>query len=338
MDLTCLGEILIDLFPAEIGRRLAEVSAFHPKPGGAPANVAVAAARLGLQSAFIGKVGEDAFGQHLIETLRREGVETRGMRLDPYARTTLAFIAMPDVHHAEFVFYRNPGADLQLSEAELDRTLLGGTRGFHCGSLSLVDEPARSATHTAVKLAHAAGALVSFDVNFRPSLWPSPQLALDQIHALLPRASLLKVNEVELRLLAHLEEAEPSRDWLESGTQALLALGPKLVVVTLGAHGSFFATPTGSGFVPAFRVHTVDATGCGDAFLAGLVTRLLTGPAWQEHLEPARLLGDLRFANAVGAITSQTQGAIPALPTKSQVEQFLATNPPVSDPPVSFAA
>jgi fructokinase len=110
----CLGEILIDLFPDELGCRLAEVTAFRPKPGGAPANVAVAAHRLGAPSAFIGKVGEDAFGLHLIEVLKVQGVETRGMRTDPQVRTTLAFIAMPDEHTAEFVFYRNPGADLRL--------------------------------------------------------------------------------------------------------------------------------------------------------------------------------------------------------------------------------
>ena len=124
MDLVCLGELLIDLFPAEIGRRLVEVSAFHPKPGGAPGNVAVAARRLGLTSAFIGKVGDDAFGHYLIATLAAEGVETHGIRLDDEARTPLAFIALPDPYHAEFVFYRNPGADTRLRPDELDEALL----------------------------------------------------------------------------------------------------------------------------------------------------------------------------------------------------------------------
>src|SRR5690606_38897462 len=128
MDIVTLGELLVDMFPAELGRRLADVTAFHPKPGGAPANVAVAAARLGAAAAFVGKVGDDAFGHHLIEVLKNEGVETRSMQLDAEARTTMAFIAKPDAHTAEFVFYRNPGADTRLRPEELDRALLQDAR------------------------------------------------------------------------------------------------------------------------------------------------------------------------------------------------------------------
>jgi fructokinase len=327
MDVICLGEILIDLFPAELGRRMAEVSAFRPKPGGAPANVAVAAARLGLASAFIGKVGEDAFGEHLIETLKNEGVEARGMRVDSQARTTLAFIAMPDPHHAEFVFYRNPGADLQLHTAELDRELLQSARALHCGSLSLVDEPARSATFAAVRLARQAGALISFDVNYRPSLWPNAEAALAQIQALIPQVDVLKVNEVELRLLAGLPAGDLDADALAAGCRVLLAHGPRLVIVTLGQHGSFFARREAAEFVPAFKVETVDATGCGDAFMAGLLTRLLQGEHWEDQLTPESLRTALRYANAVGALTALTQGVIPALPTADQVNGFLASGP-----------
>jgi len=124
VDIVCLGELLIDMFPAELGRSLVDVSAFRPKPGGAPANVAVAATRLGAQSAFIGKVGEDLFGHFLADVLAQEGVETRGMRFDDEARTTMAIIAMPNENTAEFVFYRNPGADMRLRVDELDRALL----------------------------------------------------------------------------------------------------------------------------------------------------------------------------------------------------------------------
>jgi fructokinase len=173
MDIVCLGEVLVDMFPAEVGRRLVEVSAFRPKPGGAPANVAVAAARLGARSAFIGKVGNEAFGHHLADVLRQEGVEVRGMRYDQEARTGMAFIAMPDENTAEFVFYRNPGADMRLRADELDRRLLQETRAFHFGSLSLGQEPSRGATLEAAKIARGAGALISFDVNYRPTLWSS---------------------------------------------------------------------------------------------------------------------------------------------------------------------
>ena len=319
-DLVCLGELLVDLFPAEVGRKLAEVTAFRPKPGGAPANVAVAAARLGLKAAFIGKVGDEAFGHMLLDTVQREGVDTSGMRLDAEARTTLAFIAMPDVNTSEFIFYRNPGADLRLNEEELDRDLLRSARAFHCGSLSLGAEPARTATHIAVDIARTAGALVSFDVNYRASLWKSTDEALECIWKLLPKANLLKVNEVELKLLS-------GRDGLEQAAGSLLGKGPELIVVTLGAQGSFYCTAQTSGFVEAFKVETVDATGCGDAFIAGLLSRLVRAGDWRSHLTTTHLYRDFRYANAVGAITALTLGVIPALPSAEQVDRFLENNP-----------
>lgn len=321
MDLICLGELLIDLFPAEVGRRLTEVSAFHPKPGGAPGNVAVAARRLGLTSAFIGKVGDDAFGRFLIDTLAATGVATDAIRIDDEARTTLAFIALPDPHHAEFVFYRNPGADTRLRPDELDEALLRRARALHVGSLSLAVEPSRAATLRAVEIARAAGALVSFDVNYRPSLWPGPDAAVNAIRELLPRADVIKVNEEELRLLT-------GSDDLDAGGAALLAAGPSLVVVTLGARGSAYRSAAAAGFVPAFAVPTVDAIGCGDAFMAGVLVGLLggAGGAWPQRLDDAHLRPILRYANAVGALTATRAGALPALPTAAEVAAFLVTS------------
>ena len=318
MDLVCLGEILIDLFPAELGRRLAEVSAFLPKPGGAPANVAVAAARLGKKSAFIGQAGDDIFGHRLREILAGEGVDVRGLRFDPDRRTTLAFIAMPDEHSAEFVFYRNPGADLGLLAEELDLALLASTRAFHCGSLSLVAEPARTATHTALRLARQAGALISFDVNYRPSLWQNPREALDCIWAVLPQVHLLKVNEKELELLTG--GGDP-----DNAAPALLAKGPALIAVTFGAGGSYFFTAKASGYVPAFQVLTVDAIGCGDAFMAGLLCQLVSEDDWRSELSAEHLQQVFRYASAVGALTALKHGVIPALPTADEVSAFLRT-------------
>jgi fructokinase len=320
MDIVCLGEVLVDMFPAEMGRKLAEVSAFRPKPGGAPANVAVAAVRLGAESAFIGKVGDEAFGHHLAEILAREGVETQGMRFDAYARTGLAFIAMPDENTAEFVFYRNPGADMLLRADELDRELLQGTKAFHFGSISLIQEPSRGATLEALALARRAGALISFDVNYRPTLWSEPQEACERIAAALPLVDLVKVNEVELALLTGSEA-------LESGSQILLQAGPSLCVVTLGPEGSYFCVAAGGEHVSPFRVETVDATGCGDAFVAGLLCQLVADGEWRDQLSVERMRDVLRYANAVGALTALTQGVIPALPTAEQVEAFLRAQP-----------
>lgn len=324
MDIVTLGELLVDMFPAELGRGIAEVTAFRPKPGGAPANVAVAAARLGAQSAFIGKVGDEAFGHHLADVLAGEGVETRGMRFDAEARTTMAFIAKPDENTSEYVFYRNPGADVLLRADELDRDLLGATRAFHFGSLSLTDEPVRGATVEAASIAREAGALVSYDVNYRPSLWRDPDEAIEQAMAMLPRVDLLKVNEVELALLAGLESVDASDvAALGEASETLLERGPALIVVTLGANGSYFRVADGGASIPPFRVETVDATGCGDAFVAGLLTRLVRAGDWRERLSVADLQDSLRYANAVGALTSLTVGVIPALPTAERVEGFL---------------
>ena len=316
MDIVCLGELLVDMFPAELGRRLVEVSAFRPKPGGAPANAAVAAARLGARSAFIGKVGDEAFGHHLADVLRQECVEVRGMRFDEEARTGMAFIAMPDENTAEFVFYRNPGADMRLRPDELDRGLLQETRAFHFGSLSLIQEPSRSATLEAAKIAREAGALISFDANYRPTLWRGPDEARERILVTLPHANLLKVNEVELALLTGSQD-------LDAGSRSLLEQGLDLCVVTLGPDGSFFQVPKGGEHVPPFKVQTVDATGCGDAFIAGLLCQLVVGKDWRAQLSRARMRDILHYANAVGALTALTQGVIPALPTAEQVDRFI---------------
>jgi len=320
MDIVCLGEILIDFFPAEYGRRLVDVSAFIPRPGGAPANVAVAARRLGSQTAFIGKVGEDAFGHSLAQTLQNEGVDISSVRFDPSARTTLAFIAKPDAATSEYVFYRNPGADLRLSINDLDFDQLHSCRALHIGSLSLGDEPARSATHAAVQMVRAGGGLVSLDVNYRPSLWPSAAKALEQIRTLLPRVDLVKVNEDEARLLTGSDDPEKAG-------KTLLQTGPTLVILTHGAQGSYYFTQSQSGFMPAFKVQAVDATGCGDAFIGGLLNRLTLQPGWHSQLTNETLNRSFRFASAVGALTATRAGAIPAMPHLSEVDAFLHDNP-----------
>jgi fructokinase len=316
-DIVALGELLVDMFPAETGRPLDAVSAFRPAPGGAPANAAVAVARLGGRSAFVGKVGDDPFGRSLAALLAREGVETHGLRFDPGARTTLAFIASPTPDHNEYLFYRNPGADSRLRPDELDRELLTQARALLIGSLSLADEPIRSAAHEAAWVVRESGGLLCLDVNYRPSLWPAAGRARSEIAELLPAAYLVKANQDELELLT-------GRADLEEGTARLLESGPRLCVVTLGAQGSYFRSPAGAGFVPAFRVPAVDATGCGDAFVAGLLFRLVGRGDWRTPPPADELREALRFANAVAALTSLKVGAIPALPTAAQVSAFLA--------------
>jgi fructokinase len=317
LDIVCLGEMLIDMFPAEIGRPLAEVSAFRPVPGGAPANVAVAAARLGARSAFIGKVGDDPFGHFLAQTLAQQGVETRGMRFDKEARTGLNFHAQVDEHTAIHLFYRNPGADMRLQPAELDRSLLQETRVFNFGTISLIDQPSHDATLEALRIARAAGALIALDVNYRPGLWSGADAARNMINSVLPDVDVLKINKDELQLITGSVE-------LEEGTSHLLATGLDLCVVTLGPDGSFFRCAAGSGLVPGFKVKAIDATGSGDAFTATLLTQLVTGTEpWRSHLTPVRLQSILRRANASGALTTLKQGVLSALPNAENLDAFL---------------
>ncbi|HTP60368.1 MAG TPA: carbohydrate kinase, partial [Spirochaetia bacterium] len=268
MDIVSLGEIILDMFGSETGKDFFEVSAFIPVAGGAPANVAVAAAKLGVRSAFIGKAGEDAFGRRLERVLASYGVDTRGMRFDRSSRTTLNFMTLPDPNRTEMLFYRNPGADMLLEPAELDKELLAKTSLFHFGSVSLAAEPCRRATLEAARLARRAGATVSFDVNYRPGLWDSEPHARKEISAALALADIVKVNEAELLFLSGTEEPE-------KGCRKIAEKGPKLCVATLGPNGSAWGTRTGSGIAAGFKVQAVDATGCGDAFMAALLVRIL---------------------------------------------------------------
>jgi fructokinase len=315
MDIVSLGELLMDMLPAETGRRLAQVSAFIPKPGGAVANAAVAAARLGAQVAFIGKVGQDDFGHALEDALEQNNVDTRGLRFDADARTTLAFIAQPDAHRNEYLFYRNPGADHRLTSDELDRALLQHTRILHVGTISTTDEPSRSATFEAIRIAHAHGALISFDVNVRPTMWKSAADTLEQLNALLPLADLVKVNETELELITDMSDPE-------RGSAALIASGPRLAVITLGAQGSYYRTADRHGFVAPFQVEAIDSTGCGDAFSGALLVQLLRAGTDPFSGDIASIL---RYANAAGALTATRRGGIPALPTSAELDAFLAS-------------
>lgn len=320
IDIVCLGEMLIDMFPAEIGRPLAEVSAFRPVPGGAPANVAIAAARLGASSAFIGKVGDDPFGHFLAQTLAQQGVETRGMRFDKGARTGINFHAQIDEHTATHLFYRNPSADMLLQPSELDRSLLQETRAFDFGTISLIDQPAHDATLAALNIARDAGALIALDVNYRPGLWASPDAARAMIHSVLSEVQVLKINKDELQLLTSSFE-------LEQGCRQLLTSGLELCVVTLGPDGSFFQCATGSGLVPGFQVHAVDATGSGDAFTATLLVQLVSGDdSWRAQFTEQRLQAILRRANAAGALTALKQGALSALPDTQSLDTFIRAN------------
>ena len=318
MDIVCLGEIILDMFASETGKDFFTVSAFIPVAGGAPANVAVAASRLGVTSAFIGKAGEDSFGRRLEAVLKSYGVDTRGMRFDTRFRTTLNFMTLPDANRTEMLFYRNPGADMLLEPAELDKDLLAEASIYHFGSVSLAAEPCRSATLRAARLARKAGATVSFDVNYRPGLWDKESHAKAEILSALRLADVVKVNETELRFISGTEDPG-------TGCRKILGKGPALCVATLGPRGSAWAGRSGSGEAPGFTVEAVDATGSGDAFMAALLVRLLPVRArLAKGLEDGLLRESLRWANAAGALTARKKGVMNALPDSREVDALVA--------------
>ncbi|MEP7293197.1 MAG: PfkB family carbohydrate kinase [Chloroflexota bacterium] len=307
MGIVAFGELLIDFVALETGVSVGDASGFEKKPGGAPANVAVAVAKLGQPSAFLGQVGDDPFGHFLEADLRAENVETRGLRFSTAARTALAFVSLRADGERSFVFYRQPSADMLMGPEDVALDVIDGQEFFHFGSITLIGEPSHSATLAAVDYARAHGLTISYDPNLRLSLWSDEDAARAGMLTGLDYAHLVKISDEELHFLTG--GADPSSLW-----RADL----RLIVVTHGAGGATLYTRHEQIHAPGFPVTAVDTTGAGDGFVAGLLVGLL------EHGEnPDFFPQILRFANAVGALTTTARGAIPALPTRAQVEAFL---------------
>lgn len=310
--IVCLGELLIDFVPTVNGVSLAEAPAFQKAPGGAPANVAVGAARLGRPAAFMGKVGDEEFGRMLARTLADNGVDIRALRFEPEARTALAFVTLRADGEREFMFYRHPSADMLLRPDEIDVPLLQSAAIFHFGSISLIAEPCRSAHLYALDQAEAAGVLLSYDPNLRLPLWSSPAAAKAGLLSVWGRAQVIKINTDELAFLTD-GRGDIRPLWHDR---------LRLLLITEGAAGCRYLTPRFAGLAPGFSVPTVDSTGAGDAFVAAFLSQLAANPALLE--DEAALRAALRFANAAGALTTTQRGAIPALPGRPAIEALLA--------------
>ncbi|XP_071735237.1 probable fructokinase-6, chloroplastic [Rutidosis leptorrhynchoides] len=312
----CFGEMLIDFVPTINGLALAEAPAFKKAPGGAPANVAVGIARLGGSSAFIGKVGQDEFGYMLADILKENNVNSEGMRFDPGARTALAFVTLKKNGEREFMFYRNPSADMLLEESELDLDLIKKAKIFHYGSISLITEPCKSAHIAATKVAKDAGVLLSYDPNLRLPLWPSAESAREGILSIWDTADIIKISEEEIVFLTNGEDP-----YDDNVVRNLYHSNLKLLLVTEGPDGCRYYTKEFSGRVKGLKVEPVDTTGAGDAFVAGVLSKIAADVSILK--DEKRLREALSFANACGAITVTERGAIPALPTTEAVMNVL---------------
>ncbi len=313
-DVVCLGEMLIDFVSTVSGTTLEDAPAFKKAPGGAPANVAVGLSRLGLKATFMGKVGDDPFGHFLADTLAASGVDVGPVRFSKEARTALAFVSLRADGEREFTFYRHPSADMLWTPDEVDAKVIHSAKLLHFGSISLISEPSRGATLRAVDLAHEAGLLVSYDPNLRPALWGGPAEAKAGIMLGWPRAHIIKISEDEAQYLTG------ESDLIRAG-RSLWHDRLKLMTITLGCNGCIYLTSRFEGMVAGITVETVDTTGAGDGFLAGLLRGLLEDPNALDD-EP-RLREVCRFANIVGALTTTERGAIPALPDLARVKGFL---------------
>lgn len=333
-DIVCLGEALIDFVAAEPCSDVGMASGFLRAPGGAPANVAVGAARLGVSSAFLGKVGDDPFGRFLGRTFSEAGVDVRGMVFDPIHRTGLAFVSLAQNGERDFCFFRNPSADMTYSAEEVDLDAIDGCRIFHFGSITLIDAEAKQATVTAVKRAKSTGKLISYDPNLRPPLWRSLSEARATILEGARWANLVKVSEEELGFLLSQGNELPvcapdTQQTAEFATRFLQQYeNVSVLAVTCGALGCQWWTAAGShGSHPGYKVRAVDTTGAGDGFVAGLLTGMLSSGISDGSslldLEEAALNALFSRANAVGAITTTIKGAIPALPTADALAEFI---------------
>jgi fructokinase len=315
----CLGEILMDMLPDKKGVTWSEISSFSPVPGGAPANVCVGLAKLGVRAGFIGKVGEDPFGKLLVDALQENGVDVSQVKFDAGVRTTLGFVFIGRQGENDFFFYRNPGADTMLYPEELDEDFIARSKVFHFGSISMTTEPSCSATLRAIQFARKHKVIISFDPNLRPHLWKDLEEAKEKIMEGLKSADLVKVNDAELEFITGTVDLVKGANWL-------IQRGPKIVVITRGEKGSFFHNKEGFDSLPAYKVKVVDTVGCGDAFTAAILQQffLLDKEGRDISCVSKREMKKiLRFANAAGALTATKKGVIPSLPTRKQIEEFL---------------
>jgi fructokinase len=313
IDITAVGEILIDLTQNGINDN--GIPVYNANPGGAPANVAVAGAKLGAKTAFIGKIGDDSYGEFLCKTLKENNVDTKGLIVDKKSNTTLAIVSVNENGERSFSFYRKNCADTLLAENEITDEQLKNTHILHFGSVSLTDEPARTAIISAAKRGKAFGATISYDPNYRANLWNNPQEAIEQMKKPLDMVDILKISDEELPLVS-------SSESLEDGTKYLYEkYNIPLILVTLGENGAYYRFKDITGQVDGFKVKVADTNGAGDTFFGAFLSQMV----YKNKFHPSELSKDeieeiLIFANRAASITTSRSGAIPAMPTLDEVE------------------
>ena len=316
IDILALGECLIDFTTVSKDADGYPTMAAHP--GGAPANFLAALTKYGMSTAMLAKVGDDAFGHLLAGTLESAGISTKGLIIDPKVFTTLAFVTLDETGDRNFSFARKPGADTCISFEELDLNMIDECKVFHFGTLSLTNDPAKTATEKAVAYAKSKGKLITFDPNLREPLWSDLENARKAILWGAAQADVIKIS---------LEEVEFAFGCgAEDGAEKLLKeYGLKLVFVTLGKNGCYFANKNGSGYVANYNdVATVDTTGAGDIFGGTAVYGVLTSGKAPEELLADEVYKIVDFACASASLSTTNYGGIQSVPDRAQVEALIA--------------
>lgn len=312
-DVTALGEMLIDFAvngASDQGNQL-----FEACPGGAPCNVLAMLNKLERKTAFIGKVGEDQFGKLLKDTIDTLGIETKGLVLDKNVHTTLAFVhTFPDGDR-EFSFYRKPGADMMLGEDEVDYDLIRQSKVFHFGTLSMTDEPVKSATKKALEVAKEAGCLITFDPNLRPPLWDSLDDAKAQMEYGFERCDVLKISDNEIQFVSGMEDYDDGIHYLQEKYQI------PLIFLTMGKEGSRAYYKDLRVEQPGFKVKAIETTGAGDTFCGCAINGVLTYGL--DGLDEEKLKEILTYANAGAALITMKKGAIRSMPEPENIKKLI---------------
>lgn len=310
IDVVALGELLIDF--AAKSTDAAGYPTMAANPGGAPGNFLAALNAYGRKTAFLGKVGDDTFGHLLLGTLSRAGIETKGILVDDHFFTTLAFVTFDETGDRSFAFARKPGADTQLCWEEIDKSLIDEARVFHFGTLSLTEEPARTATQKAVAYAKEEGKLISCDPNLRLPLWKSEEAAKEQMLWSLRQADVVKISDNEVEFLWGCAP--------EEGAQKLLKeFGVSLAMVTLGPDGCLLKTKSASFRAKCPKIHPIDTTGAGDIFGGSAMTRLLELDKPIAQLTEEDLCYISSFAAAAASLSTEHSGGIPSIQDRETV-------------------
>lgn len=314
MQLVTLGEILIDFLQIENNEGL---PTFVAQPGGAPANVACAASKYEVSTAFIGKVGKDQFGQQLIEMLKQHQVETKYMTTTNDFPTTLAFVHIGASGERSFSFYRQGCADIQLTKEDIDTEIIQQCRVFHFGSNSMTEKGSEEATIYAMQTAKRHGAIISFDPNIRKMLWRDEKRIKPTVEQVLQQVDILKVSQEELLLITNESNVELALQQLQQQYHI------PLIVATLGAAGLYYHFQHETFQIVGHKVQTIDTTGAGDGFVGAMLARIIQEDIAVEAIRQETMHDILTFANAAAALSTTKNGAIPSYPTQTEIEQLL---------------